>query len=92
MANPKALCLHFSHNWGRTLLIVISSGDGEGVKIGSTILVPKIGTLVPSDGSCLVIGTILGSESELVVRFSDGMGSVYSPSMSSPSKVENMTS
>ena len=47
MENPKALCLRFSHQRGRTSLIVAASGDGEGVKIGWATLVPKARTLVP---------------------------------------------
>ena len=73
-------------------MVIIASRDGEGVKIGWAILVPKEGTSVPYYGSDLVVGAVLSLESRLVVRSDDGMGSVYSPSMSSHSEVENMDS
>ena len=54
-------------NSGRTLLIVVASGDGECVKIGWTILDPKARTSAFYDGSCLVAGVVLGSEFGLLV-------------------------
>ena len=92
MAGLKVLCHRSSHHCGRTLLIVDASGDSEGVKIGWAILVPKARTSIFCDELALVVGSVLGSESELVVRSNKGMGSMYSPSMSSPSEVENITS
>ena len=73
-------------------MVAAASGDGEGVKISWAILVPKAGTSMPYYGLYLVACTILCLESRLVVRFDHGMGSVYSPSMSSPFEVENMDS
>ena len=54
-------------NSSRTLLIVVASGDGECVKIGWTILVPKARTSVFYDGSCLVAGVVLGLQLGLIV-------------------------
>ena len=92
MVGPEVLCHCSSHRCGRTLLIVDASGDGEGVKIGWAILVPKARTSIFYDESSLVAGSVLGLESKLVVRSNEGKGSMYSPSISSPSEVENITS
>ena len=92
MVGPEVLCHRSSHHCGRTLLIVDASGDGEGVKIGWEKLVPKARTSIFYDESSLVEGSVLGLESKLVVRSNEGKGSMYSPSISSPSKVENITS
>ena len=73
MATIEALCLHFSHHCGRTLLIAATSSDGEGVKIDWLILVQKEGTSAPYGGSDLVASVVIGSESGLVVRFDNGM-------------------
>ena len=85
----------FSPPWldsSRTSLVVVTSGDGKGVKIDYAILVPKAGTSVPKGKSGLVSSVVLGSEPELIVRSCDGMGFVYSSLMSSPSEVENVDS
>ena len=92
MVGLEVPCHHSSHHCDRTLLIVDASDDSEGVKICWAILVPKARTSIFCDKSALVVGSILGSESGLLVRSNEGMGSMYSPSMSSPSKVENITS
>ena len=73
-------------------MVITASGDGEGMKIGWAILVPKEGTSVPYYGSKLVAGAVRSLKSRLVVRSDDSIGSVYSTSMSSHSEVENMDS
>ena len=69
-----------------------TSSDGKGVKISMLMLVPKAGATIPCGTSVLIVGVVLSSESGLVVRSRDGMGSVYSPSMSSLYEVKNMAS
>ena len=61
MENSKALCLRFSHHYGRdqSLIIVVAFGDGECVKIGWAILVPKTGTSVFCNGLALILGAVL---------------------------------
>ena len=77
---------------GWTLLVATTFGNGNGVKIGWAILIPKARTSVPCEGSDFVVGGVLSLESGLVVRSGNGTGFVYSPLMSSPSEVENMAS
>ena len=79
-------------NSGWTLLIAFAFEDGEGVKIDRAIWVSKAGSLVSYDESALVASSVFGSEFGLVVRSGDGMGLVYSPLTSSPSKVGNIAS
>ena len=90
-ANPEALCRHFSHHYSLISMVVVASGDGEGVKIRWALLVPKAGTSVPYCESDLAL-LVLGLESRLVVISDDSMGYVYSPSMSSHYEIENMDS
>ena len=85
----------FSTLWldsGWTSLIAATFGSGKGMKISLAILVPKAGTSSPCSGLDLIAGVVLGLEFGLVERFDNGMGSIYSSSMSSSSKVENIAS
>ena len=81
-----------SSDFSWTLLITVASNDGEGVKIDWAIWVPKAGSLVLCVESTLVTDSVLCLESRLIVRPDDGMGSMCSPSISSPFEEENVAS
>ena len=57
--------------------------EGES-NIGLPMFVLKACSVVSYSKSGLATSVVLGSESGLVVRLGDGMGSMYSPSLLSP--------
>ena len=80
MVSPEALSPLFSPlcldiGWS---FVAATYGNGKGMITGLPILVLKVGALVSCDQSSLVLGMVLGSESGLVVSFSDGIRSLFS--------------
>ena len=77
-------------------LVVASSSDSEGEKTSLLILVPKTCSAVSYSNSISIVDdifiSVLKFEFELVVRIGDGIGSVYSLSISSSSDMDKMKS
>ena len=66
------MSLLFSPLWSDSswsLLIVVASGDGEGVKISWAIWVPKVGSSAPCGELALVTSSVLGAKSGLVDEY-----------------------